>query len=462
VIEASDSGDEREGYVLFTASPDRNVIDQRAVVGNEPRDSCVVIRQGAHHVIVRGLVLANCKTHGVYLERQAEPPIGAKTHDIVIEENEIRGWGGSGRYKAGMVHDDAAVYCGYYRETQAARKPDRIIVQRNRIHSPRHSATPWQLGAGPRTHPEGPQGVNFNRCGSNHVVRYNEIYSTNGNYYNDGIGGAENFSTEGFPWADSDIYGNRVSHVYDDAIEAEGANRNVRIWGNYLDVVLTAIANAPTAVGPLYVWRNVSNRMGGMYNPGRHPDVAHRGAFIKGGSRHETFNGGRAYYFHNTVLQPSGQAGSAYPMGAGSGIESAGGRLYNVVSRNNVWHIHKPQLIQGELKFYSIRTDADIDADFDLHNGMIFANGTRRQRHGSIGVPIYATSGRHYPDLAARPGDFSLKSMSPGYRAAEPIPNFNDAFGPTPDVGAHQSGTLPLEFGVDAYRRGKPGQRPPL
>jgi hypothetical protein len=62
--------------------------------------------------------------------------------------------------------------------------------------------------------------------------------------------------SEGFPWADSDIYG----------------NRNVRIWANYLDRVFVAIANAATATGPLYVWRNVSHRMGGMYQPEGDPD----------------------------------------------------------------------------------------------------------------------------------------------------------------------------------------------
>ena len=74
------------------------------------------------------------------------------------------------------------------------------------------------------------------------MIRYNEIPSRNGNYYMDGIGGGDNFSTAGFPWADSDIYGNRVSEVYDDGIEAEGANRNVRIWGNHFDRVYVAIA----------------------------------------------------------------------------------------------------------------------------------------------------------------------------------------------------------------------------
>ena len=68
------------------------------------------------------------------------------------------------------------------------------------------------------------------------MIRHNEIFSTDGShYFNDGIGGSDNFSTTGFPNADSDIYGNEISHVWDDAIEAEGGNRNVRIWGNYMD-----------------------------------------------------------------------------------------------------------------------------------------------------------------------------------------------------------------------------------
>ena len=61
-----------------------------------------------------------------------------------------------------------------------------------------------------------------------------------------GIAGAK-----GFPWADSDIYGNRLSHITDDALLAVGANRNVRVWGNYMDKVAAGIDNASTSVGPL-------------------------------------------------------------------------------------------------------------------------------------------------------------------------------------------------------------------
>jgi hypothetical protein len=459
IINAADSGDERDGYVVFTAPPGRNLIDQKDVPGNDAVDSCVVVKQGVHHVIIRGLVLRNCKRHGVFLERQWQPVLDSKSHDIVIEDNEISGWGASGQQKPGMADEDGAVQCGYYHETISARKPDRVIVQRNRIHSPRHSANPWQAGGGPRVHPQGPQGVNFSRCGTNHVFRYNDIYSANGHYYNDGIGGSDNFSAEGFPWADSDLYANRISHVYDDAIEAEGSNRNVRIWGNYLDQTMTAIANAATSVGPLYVWRNVSHRMGGHYSPGANPDFTPRGAFIKAGSSNASFNGGRAYYFHNTVLQPPPPPGARYSMGGGSGIENSGGTLFNFVSRNNIWHIHKEPLIDGELKFHSIRADGHlgfIDADFDLHNGAISNAGRDTERRGwgpgPSGRPVYSSSGTTYPDLAAQPGNFTLDKASPGYRGAAPIPNFNDRYPQRADVGAHQSGTPPMQFGVDAYR----------
>lgn len=456
VIEAADSGDAKQGYVVFTAPPGRNVIDQSGVESNTPRDSCVVIRQGAHHVILRGMVLRNCKRAGVLLERQFRPVLDSQTHDIVIEDNRIVGWGGFDNHKpgTGVPDNDAAVECNYYRETDDAKRPERIVIQRNAMHDPRHGATPWMSGGGARKHPRGPQGVLFTRCGQNHVIRYNEIYSTNGNYLMDGLGGDGNFTTAGFPWADSDLHGNRISEIYDDAIEAEGGNRNVRIWGNWFDRVFVAIGNAATAVGPLYVWRNVSHRMAGMYDPQGPPDLERRGPFIKAGSPNPAVNGGRAYYFHNTVLQPPPPAGARYAMGAGWGIFRAGGTLFNFVSRNNVWHIHKEAQIHGEPKFASLSADGNrgpVDADFDLYNGMLHNVGREAQRRGWKARPLYASSGSSYPDLGARPGDFSLKRGSPGYQAAERIPNFNDRY-PHPDAGAQQSGAPPMQFGVQAYR----------
>lgn len=322
VVRAEDSGSAAEGYVVFTAAPGRNVIE-----GDGDSDSCVVVRQGAHHVVIRGLVLRGCKRYGVLIERQFDPALEAQTHDVVIEDNEISGWGGFETLKpgSGLADNDGAVHCNYWREKDDARRPDRIVVQGNRIRDPRHGANPWQSSRRGRLHPAGPHGVYFDRCGRNHVIRYNHIASTNGKHYNDGIGGADNFSAAGFPWADADIYGNRISEVYDDAIEAEGANRNVRIWDNVFERVYVGIANAATVVGPLYVWRNVGTRMAGMYEPEAGARGSPRGPFIKAGSRQAKANGGRAYYFHNSAAD------------AGWGIARSGGRLYNFVSRNNLW-----------------------------------------------------------------------------------------------------------------------------
>ena len=325
VIGPEDSGSEKEGYVVFTAPAGQNVIE-----GNEHDDSCVLIRQGAHHVIVRGLVLKDCKRYGVLIQRQGgdkEASGAAQTTDVVIEGNEISGWGGYEIQKPNsrLADSDGAIHCNYYRETDDAKRPDRIIVQGNRIRDPRHGANPWQSAQHGRKHPYGPLGVMFDRCGRNHVIRYNEIGSSNGKRYKDGIGGADNFSAAGFPWADSDIYGNRIAEVYDDGIEAEGANRNVRIWNNHLKHVYVAIANATVATGPLYVWRNVAEGMARMYQPEGFARKDQRGPFIKAGSKRPEVNGGRAYYFHNTGPD------------AGAGIARSGGPAYNFVARNNKW-----------------------------------------------------------------------------------------------------------------------------
>jgi hypothetical protein len=370
VIRPEDSGDEK-GYVVFTAPPGRNVI-------HSEEESCVLVKQGAHHVIIRGLVLRDCTRYGVLLQRGE----GAQTHDVVVEANEIVGWGAFGIKKPGIADSDAAIHCDYYRESDDAKRPDRIIIQGNRIHDPRHGANPWRSSKHGRLHPYGPLGVMFNRCGRNHVIRYNDIVSANGNHYKDGLGGAENFSDAGFPWADSDIYGNRIANVYDDAIEAEGGNRNVRIWNNHFDRVFVAIANAAVTTGPLYVWRNVSERQSGMNDPEGLARRAQRGQFIKAGSRDPSANGGRAYYFHNTALD------------AGYGIHRIG-RVYNFVSRNNVWR--KPYLKAEDGPF-------DAASDFE-------------------------------PPLSAKGN-------------AARIPNFNDRY-PRPDAGAQQSGVPPMRFGAE-------------
>src|SRR5207253_1421742 len=145
------------------------------------------------------------------------------------------------------------------------------------------------------------------------------VFSTNGNWYNDGIGGEDNFTKTGFPNADSDIYGNRVEQAWDDGIEAEGGNRNVRIWGNYMNQTLTGVATTANSVGPSYIFRNVFNRANSSDN-----------VFAKSGSI-SSVGDGRRYLFHNTLLQNG--SGSGFAVG-GTGSTQM---VANTVSRNNIF-----------------------------------------------------------------------------------------------------------------------------
>lgn len=379
------------GYVLYTGSA---TIDS----GDSEQYNVTI---AAPYVIVRGLTLKGAKQDAIRLLPGA--------HDVVIEDNDISGWGrfrytNSKGWQIGMDMDSGvrAVCNGSF-------KMERTIVQRNRIHHPRYGANSWSWD-----HPAGPQAITYSHCGGNHVIRYNEIYSEEGHYFNDAIGGEDNFSAIGFPNADTDIYGNRISHAWDDAIEAEGGNRNVRIWGNYLDLTATGVASTVTHYGPLYVFRNVYARSRKLSE--RAPEADDRGPFAKAGATRE-WGGGRRYFFHNTVLQPGGSGG------AGSGISGNSGQpLTNTVSRNNIWQIWK-----AHWESINEAGGSGNDFDYDLYNGKL-ATYRGAEKHGIESAQANAGIDR-------------------GVR----IPNFNDRYvGAAPDIGALENGAPALQFGLQA------------
>jgi hypothetical protein len=271
------------------------------------------------------------------------------------------------------------------------------------------------------------------------VIRYNSIYSDERHYFNDGIGGADNFSDKGFPYHDSDIYGNAISQVWDDGIEAEGGNRNVRIWGNYFDQTATGVATTVTQTGPVYIFRNVYNRS--RMRSQSPLDSDDRNAFAKAGST-ATFGNGRRYVFHNTLLQAPPPRGSKLTLGAGTGLvgPSPKEKLTNTVSRNNIWHIWKPWWAAIDEQHGS-----GNDFDYDLYNGQIRASA--RERHGISGTPLFE-AGNGW--VSESKGLYQLAPISPGYDKGVRIPNFNDGYkGAAPDIGAHEAGTPPMRFGAD-------------
>ena len=398
------------------------------------RGSNIVI--DADYVIVRGVELRNAATHGILIK--------AGHHDIVVEQCHITGWGRfAGPVSFGNVGGDldSAIY--------AEKGCGQLTLQRNLIENPRGASSDWEFG-----HPVGPQGISLINSTGGNVVRYNEIVSTEDHGFNDGFGGGDNFSRAGSPNRDSDIYGNIIRNCWDDAIESEGANMNVRIWGNYLDHFYNGVATACVSRGPIYIFRNVwgeSRRL--------HRDPV-GGSCIKTGERDE-FGGGRRYVFHNTALQPRGVF-SAFSSHV----------CPDCVTRNNIFDC------RGSLATKQEKEPAS-DYDYDFFSGG--DRGIAKERHGVRGAVAYLSSYRleFFPAprvLVVRYGkiptdmgggvtrnitDPVVSAPNPIIDAGEVLPNFNDDFtGKAPDLGAFEVGRPPLEFGRRAYVKWSEGWAP--
>lgn len=403
------------GYILYTAPAGQ----QSTIDAANASDYNIVVN--ASYIIIRGLTLKNARKSGIRLY--------ANAHDVVIERNDISGWGRVAADGWG-ASADAAIY---------ASEPSvsRVIVQRNRLHHPRADSNSWleQRASISKTssgwHPTGPQALSFYETAGNHVIRYNEIFSDADHYFSDCLGGGSSTSARGFPNRDSDIYANRIERCWDDAIESEGGNNNVRIWGNFMNQTYQHIAIRDTIVGPIYIWRNVAgiSRMG----PAGTSDDDPRGAFLKAGG-----GDGAVFVFHNTILQPAQPAPLRYPLGSSRGF--TGSKMTNTVSRNNILAVYRADT-------YSIDGSTSVVSNsfnYDLYTGLLkLAPGQEAQ--GIRRAPIY--------DSRNAPGQYTLDATSPGFDAGSRIPNFNDGYsGAAPDMGAQEAGAAPLQFGVGAYR----------
>jgi hypothetical protein len=322
-----------------------------------------------------------------------------------------------------------------------------LVIQRNLIEHPRSGANDWETG-----HPSGPQGITLIDSRGGNIIRYNTIRSSDDHGFNDGIGGGSNYSFKGSPNRDSDIYGNIVSHCWDDAIESEGANMNVRIWSNYIHHTFVHIATAATAMGPLYIFRNVfgESRIS-------HQDPS-GGMMIKTGMNMAMVNGERVstglgyrFIFHNTALQPKG----------GLDVFSSH-ELHNAVTRNNIFYSRGRTYPED-------RGEPRNDFKHDLRGGYLGGGFVKSMFLASERLEWFLAptmnriewgrveSTRNGRKIAIT--DPLVQATNPAIDTAVRLPGFNDEFtGDAPDIGAFETGVPPLRFG----REMAPGfTRPP-
>ena len=380
-------------------------------------DACVTIN--ASYVILRGLGLRGAGTTNLAPRRIIGAIRIEGGHDIVIENCDISDWGRLNPATGFGFDYDAAIF-------SHSSALQRLVVQRCKLHHPTFDGSTWYEPTYP-THTMGPQCITLFDTGGNHVIRYCECFSDLDHMYNDGIGGGSNGSFKGSPGPDSDIYGNLISHCWDDGLEVEGGSRNVRVWNNYITQCMMMIGNAPASIGPLYIWRNVVAHSQSQPNAGG-------GNFLKMGfADGEHWMTGQMYIFHNTIFRsdewlPTGGLG-------GSRI------VKHTMSRNNILHVRSPR----DYSVSANKLNTDNDFDYDLCNGR---GPTDQETHGVRGEPIYALGSGYDP--ATLTGRFQLAPESPGAAGGQPIPNFSDRSGKPPDLGAHQRGAPPLQYGVRA------------
>ena len=394
-----------QGYVLYDGTG--------CTIDTQNNDD-VGIAVNASYVILRGFTIKHVTEHGIRL---------FEGHHIVIEDCDISQWGSESEKGWGKNYQ-ACIF-----SNQKALQS--VVIQRCRLHHPTWDTNSWAEKHGKSTHPAGPQTVVFWESEGNHVIRYNECWSDRDHYFNDGMGAGYNGGVRGFPGADSDIYGNYIAGCWDDGIEAEGGNQNVRIWNNYIEDVLIPIANAATSIGPLYAWRNISGR---CYSPpGSSWDMTH-GPFCKMGfAGGEQWMTGHMYFFNNTIFQTGDQGAGA--LGGSSRL------IKHCTTRNNILHVRSTDS-------HSISTGKRVDNDFD-HDLLSARYPDGQEEHGLIGTPTYA-SGAGF-NSETKQGNFQLTRASPGHDQGVVIPNFCEVFtGKAPDMGAHEAATGPMTFGVRA------------
>jgi len=381
-------------------------------------DACMTVN--ASNVILRGFTLRGAGVTNVAPKRTIGAIRIEGGQNIVIEDCDISDWGRFNPATGFGADYDAAIY-------SRSATVRRLIVQRCRLHHPTFDGSTWYEPTYP-THTMGPQCITLFNTAGNHVIRYNECFSDLEHMYNDGIGGGSNGSFRGSPGPDSDIYGNLVSHCWDDGLEVEGGSRNVRVWDNYIEQCMMMIGNAPASIGPLYIWRNVVARSQSQ------PDAG-GGNFLKMGyASGENWMTGHQYIFHNTLFR----ADEWLPTGALGGERI----VKHTTSRNNILHVRTARNWSAS----DNKRNSDNSFDYDLYNGRIPQS---QESHGVRGEPTYAPGAGF--DSTNRTGRFQLAPGSPGAGAGQPIPNFSVGYtGKAPDVGAHQRGSPPIRYGVRA------------
>ncbi|MDX1979899.1 MAG: right-handed parallel beta-helix repeat-containing protein [Bryobacteraceae bacterium] len=234
-----------------------------------------------------------------------------------------------------------------------------------------------------------------------------------------------------------DIYGNDITYAYDDAIELDGSQGNVRVFRNRITNSYTGISVQPVLGGPAYIMRNTGYNIkyeqvkfhSHAVNPPEHPS----GVLV----------------YHNTFLSPTRALRMESPL-----------PNYNSVLMNNLF-LGPPAPLNGQTADWAAPLN-DVAFDYNGYypDGKFYFNTSLAaalvnslasvftafgfEQHGRLlNAGTLASGINGPPEFATRrtPQDPVLSANSLAADAAAHLPNINEGYsGAAPDLGALERG----------------------
>jgi MYXO-CTERM domain-containing protein len=270
--------------------------------------------------------------------------------------------------------------------------------------------------------------------GSGHVVCHNQIQGFADALQNYQVGARAN-----------DFYGNDVRFTYDDGVELDGAEGNIRAFRNRFLNTYDTLSFQPIYGGPAYAFRNVIinvvNEEFKLHALGGTPSQPPVGVLIQ----HNTIvRAGHAlqlstpdavhnYVFENNLLLGNPTDGVVVQWD--TPIDVATGRIdWNGYAPDGAFEFGYGPTGQTYAGFAQLQAGQRQEAHGTLLTGAVFASG------------LVAPTGRT-PLLG--PQDVALAAGSPARDRGTPIPGISDHFmGAAPDLGAEEAGCAQPIYGV--------------
>ena len=291
--------------------------------------------------------------------------------------------------------------------------------------------------------------------GQGHVVAYNHVEA-----WHDGIDvatyGAPSAAPDRVP-SSIDIYGNDITNMADNCIEADGSAQNVRVFKNRcFNSAQGALSAQPIFGGPAYFFQNLvyDATSGGPLKFVDTPAgvLVYQNTFF---GESALFGPAANVHFRNNLIIGDGWADPVFNFTTSTSYSSADHDGYrpNPGAKVSFGWTSPRDGVRADYKGPLVKHEFASLADF--------SQATGQERHGVL-VDLDVFVGAPLPDRADpqrlyRPEDLDFR-LRPGSAAIDKgvvLPTINDGYtGQAPDLGAYELGAEPPHYGPRQWPTG--------